>query len=252
VRRTSGKHVASRPATRATTLARATVPAGAVAVLALTMSGSVGAATATANPAAISSALSARAAAIVTASDTPYFADVRAESAIANREQSAIRAQRAEQEREALAERKAKAKAAAKKKAKAKALAHRWVSPVKNPNLTSSFGHRWGRLHAGLDFGAVVGTPLRAMSSGTVTKAGWGGGYGMKVEIRYWDGTVSYYAHMSSIAVAEGQHVTPGMLVGKTGNTGNSTGPHLHLEIHPAGGDPVDPKPWLTKQGLKF
>lgn len=57
---------------------------------------------------------------------------------------------------------------------------------------------------------------------------------------------------MSSIAVAEGQHVTPGMLVGKTGNTGNSTGPHLHLEIHPAGGDPVDPKPWLTKQGLKF
>jgi murein DD-endopeptidase MepM/ murein hydrolase activator NlpD len=138
--------------------------------------------------------------------------------------------------RKAAAERKAKAL-----KAKRLAAAHRWVMPIKHPNLTSRFGPRWGRLHAGLDFGAPVGTSLFAMSSGVVTKAGNGGGYGNKIEITYWDGTVSYFAHMSEIDVKVGQQVRPGTYVGKSGNTGQSTGPHLHLEMHPKGRRPGRP-----------
>ena len=255
MRRTTGKHAVARPRTHA----RALVPVGAVA-LAARLSGSVAAGSATAHSEGAQTQAMAliadRGVAVGAAAQqiaiTPDFATAAVESAIATREQGAMRAQRATQERVAIAKRKAAAKAAAAAKAKRIAAAHRWVSPVKHPNLTSSFGYRWGRLHAGLDFGAVVGTSLHAMSSGTVTKAGWGGGYGMKVEITYWDGTVSYFAHMSQINVAEGQKVAPGEFVGKTGNTGRSTGPHLHLEIHPKGGDPVDPKPWLAKHGLKF
>lgn len=139
---------------------------------------------------------------------------------------------------------------AARLKARRLAAAHRWVLPIKHPLLTSHFGFRWGRLHAGLDFGTPVGTSLFAMSSGVVTKTGDGGGYGNKIEITYWDGTVSYFAHMSEIDVKVGQNVRPGTYVGKSGNTGHSTGPHLHLEIHPAAGDPIDPLPWLKKHGI--
>lgn len=256
MRRNPGKHAAPRTGARATSVARAAVPAGAALALIVTMSSSVGASGATADgmSATASTALAAALADRTSAADALSVStvDARAEAADLTRERSEQRAQRAAADRQAIAERKAKAKAKAKKKAAAIAAAHRWVAPVKQPNLTSSFGFRWGRLHAGLDFGAVVGTPLHAMSTGTVTKAGWGGGYGMKVEITYWDGTVSYFAHMSQIEVAQGEKVTPGQVVGKSGNTGNSTGPHLHLEIHPGGGEAVDPKPWFTKRGLKF
>jgi murein DD-endopeptidase MepM/ murein hydrolase activator NlpD len=88
------------------------------------------------------------------------------------------------------------------------------------------------------------------MSSGTVTFAGTQSGYGTKLEITYWDGTVSWYGHMSELDVEVGERVAPGERVGSTGNTGRSTGPHLHLEIHPDGGGPVDPRPWLSERGL--
>jgi murein DD-endopeptidase MepM/ murein hydrolase activator NlpD len=81
--------------------------------------------------------------------------------------------------------------------------------------------------------------------------AGYQGGYGNKVEIEYWDGTVSVYGHMSQIDVVVGQHLAPGDLVGLSGNTGHSTGPHLHLEIHPDGGSAIDPAPWLHDHGLQ-
>lgn len=129
--------------------------------------------------------------------------------------------------------------------------AHEWVLPVKSYRFSSPFGWRWGRLHAGDDFAAPVGTPAVAMSSGTVVFAGHQSGYGNKVEIRYWDGTVSYYAHLSQIDVSVGDQVDPDEIVGAVGNTGVSTGPHLHLEIHPGGGGPTDPKPWLAERGLE-
>ncbi len=126
---------------------------------------------------------------------------------------------------------------------------HRWVEAISGAQQTSDFGPRWGRLHAGLDFSAPVGTPVRAMSAGTVTFAGVQGGYGNKIEITYWDGTLSYYGHLSAIGVAKGDAVNPGQVVGASGNTGSSTGPHLHLEVHPDGKTPIDPAPWLRERG---
>ena len=128
--------------------------------------------------------------------------------------------------------------------------AHNWQLPISNPVKTSGFGYRWGRLHAGEDFAAPTGTNLVSMSTGTVDFAGSESGFGNLVKIRYWNGTVSYFAHMSSISVNKGENVEPGEVVGQSGNTGHSTGPHLHLEIHPDGGAAVDPLPWLAAHNI--
>lgn len=126
----------------------------------------------------------------------------------------------------------------------------RWAAPAAGLKISSTYGSRWGSLHRGLDLAGPVGVPLQAMSGGVVTFAGQQGGYGNIVQIRYWDGTVSYYAHMNSVSVTAGQAVTPGQVVGQVGTTGDSTGPHLHLEIHPAGGADVDPQPWVKARGV--
>ena len=130
--------------------------------------------------------------------------------------------------------------------------AHGWQLPIKNYVRTSGFGWRWGRLHAGEDFAVPVGTNLVSMSTGTVTFAGDQSGYGTLVKIGYWDGTVSYFAHMSRISVTEGEVVEPGEVVGLSGNSGHSTGPHLHLEIHPEGGAAVDPATWLADHKIDY
>jgi murein DD-endopeptidase MepM/ murein hydrolase activator NlpD len=127
-----------------------------------------------------------------------------------------------------------------------------WVKPLNsNYVLTSGYAWRWGKMHPAQDFAIPVGTPVKAMSSGVVILAGWSGGYGYKVEIKYWDGTVSWYAHNSSLKVKVGQTVSPGQVVSLSGNTGHSTGPHLHLEIHPGGGTgTVSPLSWLSQRGM--
>jgi murein DD-endopeptidase MepM/ murein hydrolase activator NlpD len=89
------------------------------------------------------------------------------------------------------------------------------------------------------------------MSTGKVVFAGAMSGYGNMVDVRYWDGTVSRYGHMSRVSVSVGESVEPGEVVGKSGNTGRSTGPHLHLEIRPNGGSPVDPGPWLARHNIR-
>ncbi|HYO18551.1 MAG TPA: M23 family metallopeptidase [Dermatophilaceae bacterium] len=134
--------------------------------------------------------------------------------------------------------------------AKRAALVHSWRLPLANPVVSSGFGYRWGRLHAGQDYAVSTGTTLVSMSTGTVVFAGVQGGYGNLVKIRYWDGTVSFYGHMSSLSVHTGQAVAPGKAVGQSGNTGHSTGPHLHLEIHPGGGEPVNPASWLASRNV--
>jgi murein DD-endopeptidase MepM/ murein hydrolase activator NlpD len=163
-----------------------------------------------------------------------------------------------DKERQAVAKKAAAKKAAAAKQAALKQAAEErkarekmWVQPISGASFTSGYGYRWGRMHNGNDFATPIGTPLVAMSRGTVTSAGFEGGYGNKVEIQYWDGTVSWYAHMSSISVNVGESVAPGDQVGSSGNTGHSTGPHLHLEIHPGGGGAVNPAPWLHERGLQ-
>lgn len=131
--------------------------------------------------------------------------------------------------------------------------AHRWVAPLSSYTLTSGFGWRWGRLHPAQDLGTPVGSPVHALSSGTVVFSGWSSeGYGYLVQIRYWDGTVSWFAHNSRLVVSVGERVTPGQVVSYSGNTGHSTGPHLHLEIHPQGGAAVPPIGWLARKGIRL
>ncbi|WP_051942561.1 M23 family metallopeptidase [Streptacidiphilus rugosus] len=112
-------------------------------------------------------------------------------------------------------------------------------------------GSYWSHLHTGLDFPAPAGTPVRAVGAGVVTSAGWAGSYGYRVIETLPDGTEIWYCHLSAIAVGAGS-VTGGQPIGRVGSTGNSTGPHLHLEVRPSGGDPVDPTEWLTAHGVEL
>jgi len=113
-----------------------------------------------------------------------------------------------------------------------------------NGTISSPFGMRWGRLHAGIDIPASVGTPIRAADSGKVILAGSQGGYGNYTCIQHSGSMSTCYAHQSSIGVSVGQSVSQGQVIGATGNTGNSTGPHLHFEVR-INGTPVDPVGYL-------
>lgn len=99
-------------------------------------------------------------------------------------------------------------------------------------HLTSSFGARWGRAHAGIDIGAGIGETIMASDGGTVTYAQFNnGGYGNMVQIDHGNGFVTRYAHASQLFVSNGQKVAKGEKIAAVGNTGRSTGPHLHFEI---------------------
>lgn len=102
--------------------------------------------------------------------------------------------------------------------------------------ITSRFGSRRSGTHTGLDIATSVGTPIKAASSGTVTYAGWKGSYGYLVVIQHSDSVQTYYAHCSKLYVSSGQQVSQGETIAAVGSTGNSTGPHLHLEIRVNGG----------------
>ncbi|MEV4615161.1 M23 family metallopeptidase [Kitasatospora sp. NPDC049258] len=110
-------------------------------------------------------------------------------------------------------------------------------------------GSLWAHLHTGVDFAAPTGTPVGAVAAGTVTSAGWSGAYGYRVIQTLPDGTEIWYCHLARIATAGGE-VAPGTLLGAVGATGNVTAPHLHLEVRPGGGAPVDPLGWLQAHGL--
>jgi murein DD-endopeptidase MepM/ murein hydrolase activator NlpD len=117
------------------------------------------------------------------------------------------------------------------------------VWPVSGP-VTSPFGYRWGRLHAGIDIGVAYGTPIHAAASGTVVLAGWTGGYGNYTCIDHGGGLATCYAHQSSYAVSSGAQVAQGQVIGYVGNTGHSFGAHLHFEVR-INGAPVDPLGYL-------
>ncbi|WP_048471242.1 M23 family metallopeptidase [Mycolicibacterium chlorophenolicum] len=116
--------------------------------------------------------------------------------------------------------------------------------------LTSGFGYRWGALHGGIDIANAIGTPIYAVSDGVVTAAGPVAGFGIWVKLRHPDGTVTLYGHLNSTVVDVGERVAAGDQIATMGNTGNSTGPHLHLEVHANGADRVDPAPWLATRGV--
>ena len=97
---------------------------------------------------------------------------------------------------------------------------------------------------------APSGTPIYSVTSGTVTQTGYDGAYGNKTVITLEDGTELWYCHQTSINVSSGESVSPGQQIGTVGSTGNTTGPHLHLEVHPGAGDAVDPVSALSVHGV--
>jgi murein DD-endopeptidase MepM/ murein hydrolase activator NlpD len=126
------------------------------------------------------------------------------------------------------------------------------VLPVNGARLTSGFGARWGTLHAGIDLAAPMQTPEYAAMDGVVLEAGPASGFGLAVYIQHENGDVTVYGHMDSILVQAGQVVRAGDTIALLGNRGQSTGPHLHFEVHVGGlnGQKIDPLPWLRERGV--
>jgi murein DD-endopeptidase MepM/ murein hydrolase activator NlpD len=124
-------------------------------------------------------------------------------------------------------------------------------APIGTPYHES--GGSWASgYHTGVDFLVSTGTAVHAVAAGRVVTAGWGGSYGYQVVIRHADGRYSQYAHLSQISVKVGQQVGEGRRIGRSGSTGNATGPHLHFEIRtgPDYGDDIDPLRYLRAHGV--
>jgi murein DD-endopeptidase MepM/ murein hydrolase activator NlpD len=131
-------------------------------------------------------------------------------------------------------------------------LENQWHLPVASYHLTARFGDYglWSSYHTGLDFAAPSGTPIYAVANGTISSASYDGSYGNKTVETLEDGTELWYCHQTSFVVSTGETVHAGELIGYIGSTGHVTGPHLHLEVHPGGGDPVDPYTALVVHGV--
>ena len=126
-----------------------------------------------------------------------------------------------------------------------------WVNPLPEASVTSCFGQRWGRLHAGVDLAAANGTRIRAAGAGVVVTAGLAAGYGNAVLIDHGNGFLTHYGHMSVITVIVGQRVATGQQIGNEGSTGHSTGPHLHFEVHQGFyKNPIEPTQWMHDHGV--
>ncbi|WP_043670926.1 transglycosylase family protein [Streptomyces xylophagus] len=134
---------------------------------------------------------------------------------------------------------------------------HSVVAPVNAPIGTAyhAEGSAWSKgYHTGVDFLVPTGTSVKAIEQGTVVSAGWAGSYGYQVVIRHADGRYSQYAHLSAISVRDGQSVGAGQRIGRSGSTGNTTGPHLHFEVRtgPGFGTDIDPLAYLRAGGVRI
>ncbi|GAA3086159.1 hypothetical protein GCM10017562_65240 [Streptomyces roseofulvus] len=133
----------------------------------------------------------------------------------------------------------------------------RYSAPV-----SADIGTRYGKpgsswssgYHTGVDFPVPTGTTVKAVSDGRVVTAGWGGAYGYQIVVRHDDGRYSQYAHLSAVSVREGQRVSGGQRIGRSGSTGNSSGPHLHFEVRtgPGYGSDIDPLAYLRARGVSL
>jgi murein DD-endopeptidase MepM/ murein hydrolase activator NlpD len=118
--------------------------------------------------------------------------------------------------------------------------------------VTSCYGARWGTVHQGVDIAAPIGTPVHTPEPGVVLEAGPASGFGQAVYVQHGDGTITLYGHVSRFHVSAGQTVSAGQLIADVGNEGQSTGPHLHFEVHTGGlyANRSDPVPWLAARGI--
>jgi murein DD-endopeptidase MepM/ murein hydrolase activator NlpD len=168
-------------------------------------------------------------------------ADDFADRASRTQERIDLKAQQVAQKKQAIAE------AARKERLRPK-----YVLPVTQKGLSAYFGQagvNWMSVHTGIDFPVSYGTPVMAATDGTVTTK-WNSAYGNMLILTAKDGTQTWYCHLSSYRVASGASVKAGQPIAYSGNSGNSTGPHLHFEVRPAGGAAIDPLPWLRSHGL--
>lgn len=125
-----------------------------------------------------------------------------------------------------------------------------WVLPMEAP-ISSCFGPRWGTEHQGIDFAGDENTPIHAVGAGEIFAAGWVyTGYGISVVVDHGNGFLTHYAHMNKVNVNVGDHVNPGDIIGWEGSTGDSTGPHLHFEVHNGMWNQIDPAPWMRDHGV--
>ena len=146
----------------------------------------------------------------------------------------------------------AQAAAAEAAEAAAEAARPKTVLPVDGARFTSGFGSRWGTFHYGIDLAAPIGTPEYAAADGVVVRAGAASGFGLAVYVLHENGDVTVYGHMEEILVEPGQYVDAGETIALLGNRGQSTGPHLHFEVHEGGmdGRRIDPVEWLAERGV--
>ncbi|MCF8571234.1 M23 family metallopeptidase [Gordonia sp. HY002] len=126
----------------------------------------------------------------------------------------------------------------------------RAVKPASG-TVTSNYGARWGAHHDGIDIANKTGTPVYAVTDGVVLEAGPASGYGQWIRVRQDDGTTAIFGHVEQIFVNAGEKVHAGEKIGTVGSRGNSTGPHLHYEVHNAAGAPINPHTWLAKRGVQ-
>ncbi|MCF7548084.1 M23 family metallopeptidase [Pseudonocardia sp. WMMC193] len=118
--------------------------------------------------------------------------------------------------------------------------------------VSSGFGLRGGASHMGLDIAAPIGTPIHVPLAGTVISSGPASGFGLWVRVQHADGTITTYGHINRSFVSVGQQVAKGEQIAEVGNRGQSTGPHLHIEVTTPGGTKINPKPWLDEHGIGY
>lgn len=187
------------------------------------------------------------------AASAPDTASLVNAAATSVAKQATVQGKAAQAAKQTVAKKAAEAKKAAR-------LATSWEAPVSQYQLSASFGNdgsRWAHKHSGQDFAVPIGTKVEAAHGGVVVKAGPNGGgdgpaYGNAIVIKHDNGMYSQYAHLSRIDVHIGQSVEKGQQIALSGNTGNSSGPHLHFEIRTTAnyGSAVNPVAFLNKQGV--
>jgi murein DD-endopeptidase MepM/ murein hydrolase activator NlpD len=178
--------------------------------------------------------------------------DAQIKSLSAGADDFADRASRTQERIDLKAQQEAEKKKAAAEAARKERLRPKYVLPVTQKGLSAYFGQagvNWMSVHTGIDFPVSYGTTVMAATDGVVSTK-WNSAYGNMLILTEKDGTETWYCHLSSYRVAPGTTVKAGDPIAYSGNSGNSTGPHLHFEVRPAGGAAIDPLPWLRSHGL--
>ncbi|WP_369171814.1 M23 family metallopeptidase [Streptomyces sp. R28] len=178
--------------------------------------------------------------------------DTQLESLSAGADDFADRASRTQERIDLKAQQAAEKRKAAEEAARKERMRPKFALPVAQHGLSAYFGQagiNWMSVHTGIDFPVSYGTTVMSATDGTV-RTQWNSAYGNMMIVTAKDGTETWYCHLSSYRVASGTTVKAGDPIAYSGNSGNSTGPHLHFEVRPGGGSAIDPLPWLRSHGI--